>query len=60
MLKKGATVFDNGTNYYYHFIVKELAVKFYKKIICVGENTEKCSVPIAKKLQELIKREKEL
>ena len=33
--------FQNGPDYDYHFIIKELAVSFFKKIICLGENTEK-------------------
>ena len=32
--------FHNGSNYIYHFVVKELANEFEKKIECLGENTE--------------------
>ena len=48
-------VFHNGSNYDYHFIIKELANKFVGKFECVGENMEKYnsfSVPIEKKSQK--------
>ena len=51
-------VFHNGSNYYYHFITKELANEFDRNFKCLGKNTEKYksfSVPIEKKLQKLIK-----
>ena len=60
--KKIPIVFHNGSNYDYHFIIKELAEEF-KKQFCLGENTEKYitfTVPIEKKLQELIEMEKKL
>ena len=44
----------------YHFIIKELAEEFKKQFTCLKENTEKYiafTVPIEKKLQELIKME---
>ena len=34
-------VFHNGSNYDYHFIIKELAEEFKKQFSCLGENTEK-------------------
>ena len=34
-------VFHNGSNYYYHFIIKELAEEFKKQFTCLGENTER-------------------
>ena len=61
--KKIPTVFPNGSNYDFHFIIKELAEKFKKQFTCVGENTEKYitfTAPIKKKLQQLIKMEKKL
>ena len=33
--------FHNGSNYYYHFIIKELAEEFKKQFTCFGENTDK-------------------
>ena len=42
MLKEIPVVFDNGSKYEYHFIIKELAEKFEEKFECLGENTEKC------------------
>ena len=32
--------FHNGSNYGYHFIIKELAQEFKTKFTCLGENTE--------------------
>ena len=52
------TIFQNGSNYDYHFIIKELAEEFKKLFTCLGENTKKYitfTIPIKKKLQELIK-----
>ena len=45
-------VFHNGSNYDYHFIIRELADEFRKQFTCSGENTEKYiifTVPIEKK-----------
>ena len=39
--KKMSTVFHNGFNYNYHFIIKELAKEFEKRYTCIGGNTEK-------------------
>ena len=33
-------VFHNGSNYEYHFIIKELANDFEGELECLGENTE--------------------
>ena len=35
------TVFHNGSNYDYHFIIKELAEEFKKQFTRLGENTIK-------------------
>ena len=40
-LKKVPIVFHNGSNYDYHFIIKELAGVFKEQFTCLGENTEK-------------------
>ena len=48
-----------GSNYGYHFIIKELTNEFGRKFECLGENTEKYktfSVPIEK---EVIKVDKD-
>ena len=37
--KKIPKVFRNGSNYDYHFVIKELAEEFKKQVICSGENT---------------------
>ena len=52
-------VFHNGSNYDYHFIIKELANEFQRQFEYLGENTKKvlnfsCSNR-KKKLQILIK-----
>ena len=56
-------IFHNGSNYDYHFIIKEFTDEFEKQFTCLGENTKKhitFTVPIEKELQELIKMEKKL
>ena len=63
MPKKIPIVFHNGSNYDYHFIIKELAEEFKKQFTYLGENTEKYitfTAPTKKKSQELIKMEKRL
>ena len=34
-------VFHNGSNYYYYFVIREVAKEFDWKFHCLGENTEK-------------------
>ena len=49
--KKSPVVFHNGSNYDYHFNIKELAEEFKKQFTCLEENTEKYiifTVPIGK------------
>ena len=56
-------VFHNGSNYDYHFIIKELVEEFFKKFTWLEENNEKYitfTVPLEKKLLELIKVEEKL
>ena len=51
-------VFHNGSNYDYHFIIKELAKEFEGEFECLGENTEKYktfSVPIEKEVTKIDK-----
>ena len=48
-------VIHNGSNYDYHFIIKELAEEFKGQFECLGENTEKYitfSVPIKKENED--------
>ena len=55
--------FHNGSNYDYHFIIKELGEEFKTKITCFGENAEKCiifTVLIEKKVTRIDKMEKKL
>ena len=51
-------VFHNGSNYYYHFIIQELANKCKRQFEGLGENTEKCttfSVPIEEEVTKIDK-----
>ena len=53
-----SVVFHNGSNYDYHFIIKELANKFEEKLECLEENTEKYetfSVSIEKEITKIQK-----
>ena len=43
MPKKVPIVFHNGSNYDYHFIIKELAEEFKKQFPCLGENFQNSS-----------------
>ena len=46
-------VFYNGSNYYYYFIIKELADRFEGKSKCLGEKIEKYktfTIPIEKEI----------
>ena len=61
--KKIPIVFHNGSNYDYHFIMKELAEKFKKQFTCLGENTEKyifVAVPIEKEVTRIDKNGEEI
>ena len=52
--KEIPVVFQNGSTYDYHFIIKKLAKEFKGNFDCLGENTEKYitfSVPIKKELK---------
>ena len=56
-------VFHNGSNYDYHFIIKELAKEFKIQFTCLGENTEKSitfSVPIEKEVTRIDKKSQKL
>ena len=53
----------NGSNYDYHFIIKELAEQFKKQFTCLGENTEKYitfRVPIEKDVTRIDKNGEEI
>ena len=41
MANEISVAFYNGSNYNYHFIIKELAKQFEGESKCLGENTEK-------------------
>ena len=57
-------VFYNGSNYDYHFIIKELAEELEIQFTCLVENTEKCvtfSIPIETEVTRIDKnREKSI
>ena len=54
MPKEIHVVFNNGSNYGYHFMVKELGEEFEGQFVCLGENTKKHIIFFAK-----IKKENE-
>ena len=57
-----SVVFHNGSNYDYHYIIKELADKFEGKFECLRDNTEKFktfSVPVEKEVTKIDKDGKE-
>ena len=53
-------IFHNGSNYDYHFIIKDLAKEFQRKFNGPGRNTEKkiFSVPITKEVKRFDKNGK--
>ena len=56
--KKIHIAFHNGSNYDYHFIIKELGEEFKKQFTCLGENTENYitfTVPIKKEVAKINK-----
>ena len=56
-------VFHDGSNYDYHFIIKDLAEEFKKQLSCLGENTEKYitfTVPIEKEVTRIDKNGEEI
>ena len=60
--KKVPTVFHNGSNCGYYFIIKDLA-EFKKQFTCLGENTEKYiifTVPIEKEVARIDKNVEEI
>ena len=62
-ISKFLIVFHNGSNYNYHFIIKELAEEFKKQFPCLGENTEKYmifTVPIEKEVLRIDKNGEEI
>ena len=53
VLNEIPVVFHNGSNYDYHFIIKQLVNKFVGQFQCLGKNTEKCKtffIPIEKEV----------
>ena len=57
-------VSNNGPNYEYYFVIKELAEEFKNQFTCLGEKNEKyitlTQFQWKKKLEKLIKMEKKL
>ena len=56
-------IFHNGSDYDYHFIIKELVEEFRKQFICLGEKMEKYitfTVPIEKEVKRIDKNGKKL
>ena len=55
-------LFRNGSNYDFHFIIKELANDFEGMFECLGENTEKYkkfSIPLEKEVTKIDKNDNE-
>ena len=46
-------VFHNGSNYGYHFIIKELANESEDQFECLGENTEKYNFFLSRQKKKL-------
>ena len=58
MLNEIPVLFHNGSNYDFHFTIKELANEFEEKFKCLGENTEKYKaflVPLEREVTEIDK-----
>ena len=61
--KKIPIVFHNGSNYDYHFIIKELVEEFKKQFTGLGQNNEKYitfTVPIEKEVTRIDKNGEEI
>ena len=61
--KKIPIAFRNGSNYDYHFIIKEVAEEFKRQFTCLGENTEKYitfTAPIEKEVTRIDKIAEEI
>ena len=61
--RKCPVVVHSGSNYDYHFIIKELVKEFEGEFNCPRENTKKCktfSVPITKEVKSIDKSGKEI
>ena len=57
--KKIPIVFHNGSNYDYHFVIKQLAEELKKQFTCLGESTKKYvtfAVPIEKDVTKVDKK----
>ena len=52
-------VFHDGSNYYYHFIIKVLATEFEGQFECLRENTEKYKTFLNSIEREVIKIDKD-
>ena len=60
VFKEVPIVLDNGSNYDYDFIIKELAEELNEQFPCLGKNTEKYitfSVPIEKEVTRIDKKQ---
>ena len=60
--KRIPIAFHNGSNYDYHFVIKELVEKLEKQFTCSGENTEKCitfTFPVEKEVTRIDKNREE-
>ena len=56
-------VFHSGSNYEYHFVIKELAKEYKQQFTCLRENTEKYitfTIPIEKEVTRIDKNGEEI
>ena len=63
MPQKIPIAFHNGSNYDYHFIIKQLGEEFKKQFTCLGESTEKYitfAFPIEKEVTRIDKNREEI
>ena len=56
-------IFDNGLNYDYHFVIKELAKEFEREFNCLGKilkNKKPVAVPVTKVVKKIDKNGKKV
>ena len=56
--KKSFIASDDGSNYDYHFIIKELGEESEKQFTCLRESTEKCITFIVSKEKQVTRIDK--
>ena len=59
MLNEISEVFHRGSDYDYHFIIRELANEFEGQFECIGENKVKCKTFSDPMKKEILKTDKD-